>query len=154
MASAPKLAPQPLGYEPMRDNAPREILSHLRKVLQMLTDSGVDAREENSNTLAVRKGERRVEDTIHHIVHLPVHPFSGASEREKRVCARETRMFGRRMGAEWAGATPPLVHAACPTVSWSRSSPHVCEQDTILESNMKCMSQPRVHNCNSEAVRV
>ena len=154
MATAPKLASQPLGDAPMRNTAPREILSHLRKFLQLLTGSGVDDREEISNASAVRKGERCMKDTVHYFVHLPVHSVSGASEREKGNCAREATVFGRGTGAMWAGATPPLVHAACPRVAWSRSSPHVCEQGTILESNMKCMSQPRVHICNLEAVRV
>jgi len=63
-------------------------------------------------------------------------------------------VFGRGTEAMWAGATPPFVHAACPTVTWSRSSPHVCEQGRFLESNMKCMSQPRVDICNPETVKV
>lgn len=154
MASAHKLESVPVGDAPIRNSAPREILSHLREFLRLFTDSGVDDREEVSNPLATRRGERGMKGTVHYFVHLRVHPFSGASKRGKRVCARETRMFGRRMGAEWAGATPPLVHAACPTVAWSRSSPRVCEKDTTLESNMKCMSKPRVRICNSEAVSV
>ena len=63
-------------------------------------------------------------------------------------------MFGRRMGAMWAGTTPPLVHAARPSVPQGRSSPHVREQGTILESEMKCMTQLRAHTCNPETVRV
>jgi hypothetical protein len=63
-------------------------------------------------------------------------------------------VLGRGTEAMWAGATPPFVRAARPSVAWSRSSPHVCQQDTILESNMKCMSQPRVDICNPETVKV
>ena len=63
-------------------------------------------------------------------------------------------ILGAGKTSDWAGATPPFVRAARPSVAWSRSSPHVCEQGTFLESNMKCMSQPRVHICNPEAVRV
>ena len=154
MASAPKLALKQLADEPMRNRTTLEIISHLRNFLQLVAGSSVDDHEEVSNGSTVRKGERDMKDTVHYFVHLPVHSDSGASEREKGNCAREAAEFGRRPGAMWAGATPPLVHAACPTVAWSRSSPHVCEQGRFLESNMKCMSQPRVHICNSEAVRV
>jgi hypothetical protein len=132
----------------MRNRTLREILSDLRKFLRLLTVSRADDREAISKASPVRKGEQCMKDTVHYFVHLPVHSNSGVSEREKGNCAREAAVFGRRTGAMWAGATPPLVHAACPTVAWSRSSPHVCEQGTILELNMKCMSQPRVHICN------
>jgi hypothetical protein len=138
----------------MRNRTPREILSDLRKFLRLFTVSGVDVREEIPDASAVRKGERSMKETVHYIVHLPVHFVPGASEREKGSCAREAAVFGRRTGDMWAGATPPLVHAACPTVAWSRPSPHVCEEDTIVESNMKCTSQPRVQICNPEAVRL
>jgi hypothetical protein len=138
----------------MRNRTPREILSHRRKLLRLLTDSGADDRQEISKASPVRKGEQYMKYTVHYFVHLPVHSDSGASEREKGNCAREATVFGRRTGAMWAGATPPLVHAACPTVAWSRSSPHVCGEGRFVEANMKCMSQPRVRNCNSEAVRV
>jgi hypothetical protein len=69
---------------------------------------------------------------------------------------RTTRhsILGAGKTPDWAGATPPLVRAARPSVAWSRSSPHVREQCTFLESEKKCMSQPRVHICNPEAVRV
>src|SRR5271168_2079311 len=109
----------------MRNPTTLEIISHLRKFLQLAAGSGVDNHEEVSNGSAVPKGERDMKDTVHYFVHLPVHSDSGAGEREKGKCAREAAVFGRRTGAMWAGATPPLVHAACPTVAWSRSSPHV-----------------------------
>jgi hypothetical protein len=69
---------------------------------------------------------------------------------------RTTRhsILGAGKTPDWAGATPPFGAFSRPKTSWGRSSPHVREQGTILQSNMKCMSQPRVHICNSEAVRV
>jgi hypothetical protein len=132
----------------MRDNAPREILSHLRKFLRLLTDSDVAGREEISNASPVPKGERCMKDTVHHFASFPFTLSREQVKEKKRQCAREAAVFGRGTETLWAGATPPLAHAACPIVAWSRSSPDVREQGTFLESEMKCMSQPRVHICN------
>jgi hypothetical protein len=49
----------------MRNGTPREILFHLRKFLRLVTDSGIDDREEISNASPVRKGERFMKDTVH-----------------------------------------------------------------------------------------
>lgn len=143
-----------LGDAPMRNSALREILSHLRKFLRLLTNGNVADREEISNASAMRKGERCMKDTVHHFLTYPFTLSLEQVKEKKGICAREATAFGRGTKAMWAGATPPLVHAACPIVAWSRSSPHVREQVTIMESNMKCMSKPRVHICNPETVRV
>jgi hypothetical protein len=108
MAKAAKLALQQLADEPMRNRTTLEIISHLRKSLQLVGGNGVDDREEVSNGSAVRKGERDMKVTVHYFVHLPVHSGPGASEREKGNCAREAAVCGRRTGAMWAGATLPL----------------------------------------------
>lgn len=154
MTSAPKLALQPLRDAPVRNSALREILSDLRKFLLLLTDSGADGREEISNASAMRKGERCMKDTVHHFLTYPFTLSLEQVKEKKGICAREATAFGRGTKAMWAGATPPLVHAARPSVAWSRSSPHFREQCTFLEPEMKCMSQPRVHICNLETVRV
>ena len=132
MTSAPKLALQPLGDAPMRNSALREILSDLRKFLRLLTDSGVDGREEISNASAMRKGERCMKDTVHHFLTYPFTLSLEQVKEKKGICAREATVFGRGTKAKWAGATPPLVHAACPTVAWSRSSPHVSRAGHIF----------------------
>jgi hypothetical protein len=72
----------------MRNLTTSEILSHLRKLLRLLTDSTVGDREGISNASTVLKGERRMKDTVHYFVHHTVHSVSGSSEREKRQCAR------------------------------------------------------------------
>ena len=109
----------------MRNRTTLEILSHLRKFLLLLTDSGVDDREEISNASAMRKGERCMKDTVHHFVTFPFTLSLEQVKEKKGICAREATVFGRGTKAMWAGATPPLVHAARPSVAWSRSSPHV-----------------------------
>jgi hypothetical protein len=154
VSAAPKLALQSFGNAPVRCGTPREIVSHFRKFLQRFSGSGVDDCGGISNASAVRKGERCMNDTVHHFSTYPFTLSLDQVKEKKGICAREATAFGRGTKAMWAGATPPLVHAACPIVAWSRSSPHVCEQGTILESNMKCMSQPRVHIRNPETVRV
>ena len=142
------------GMRPIRNRTTLEILSNLRKFLLPLTDGSVDDREGISNASAMRKGERCMKDTVHYFAVFPFTLSLEQVKRKKGYCAREATVFGRGTEAMWAGATPPFVHAACPTVAWSRSSPHVCEQGRFLESNMKCMSQPRVDICNPETVRV
>ncbi len=145
MGAAPKLALPPWA---------REILSGFWKFLRLLPGNGVDDREESSNASAMRKGERCMNDTVHHYLTYPFTLSLEQVKEKKGICAREATVFGRGTKAMWAGATPPLVHAARPSVAWSRSSPHFREQGTLLESEMKCMSQPRVHICNPETVRV
>jgi hypothetical protein len=72
----------------MRNRASREILSHSRKFLRLLTRSGVDDREEISNALAKREGERCMKDTVHHFF---TYPFTLSLEqvKEKKGYARE-----------------------------------------------------------------
>ena len=72
----------------MRNRTPREILSHFRKFLRLFADSGVDDREEISNASAVRKGERSMNDTVHH---FSTYPFTLSLEqvKEKKETARE-----------------------------------------------------------------
>lgn len=98
-----------------------------------------NCREEISNASAMRKGERYMKDTVHHFLTYPFTLSLEQVKEKKGICARKATAFGRGTKAMWAGATPPLVHAACPIVAWSRSIPHVREQVTIMESNMKCM---------------
>ena len=72
----------------MRNRASREILSHSRKFLRLLTGSGVDDREEISKASPVRKGERCMKDTVHHFA---IFPFTLSLEqvKEKKGYARE-----------------------------------------------------------------
>jgi len=71
-----------------RNGTTREILSHPRKFLRLLTDGGVDDREEISNASAMRKGERCMKDTVHHFA---VFSFTLSLEqvKEKESSARE-----------------------------------------------------------------
>jgi len=88
MATAAQIALQPLEDVPMRNHTTREILSHLRKFLRLLTDSGVDDREEISNASAVRKGERCMKDTVHRFASFPF-TLSLEQVKEKKGNARE-----------------------------------------------------------------
>jgi hypothetical protein len=88
MSTPAKLASQPLWDAPTRNGTTREILSHPRNFLRLLTDSGVDDREEISNASAMRKGERCMKGTVHH---FGVAPFTLSPEqvKEKESSARE-----------------------------------------------------------------
>ena len=88
MATAPKLALQPLGDASVRNSAPREILSHCRKFLRLLTGSCLGDREEISNASTVRKGERCMKDTVHHFANFPF-TLSLEQVKEKKDCAHE-----------------------------------------------------------------
>ena len=120
----------------MRNRTPREILSHIRKYLRLLIGSGVGDGEEISNASTLRKGERCMKDAVHHFAVVPFTLSPEQVKEKKGICPRKATVFGRGTYAMWAGATPPLVHAARPSVAWSRSSPHVREQGTFLESEM------------------
>lgn len=91
----------------MRNRTTLEIISHLRKFLQLVAGSGVDDHEEVSNGSAVRTGERDMKDTVHYFVHLPVHSDSGTSKREKKSLRERGRSVwpqnGRYVG--WSDPT-------------------------------------------------
>src|SRR6266581_2367822 len=72
----------------MRNRTPREILSHLRNFLRLLTDSDVADREEISNASPVRKGERCMKDTVHHFASFPF-TLSLEQVKEKKGNPRE-----------------------------------------------------------------
>lgn len=145
MASAPKLAFKQLAIEPMKNRMTLEIISHLRKFLQLVGGGGVDSHEEVSNGSAVRKGERGMKDVVHYFVHLPVHSDSGASEREKGNC----RERGRRV---W----PPngrYVGWSDPT-SCARSVPNSCVESlepTRLRAGQIFGIEHEVHESASRA---
>ncbi len=72
----------------MRNRTIREILSHPRKFLRLLTDSDVADREKISNASPVRKGERCMKDTVHHFASFPF-TLSPEQVKEKTGNARE-----------------------------------------------------------------
>jgi hypothetical protein len=91
----------------MRHRTTLEIISHLRKFLQLPAGSGVDDHEEVSNGSALQMGERDTKDTVHYFVHLPVHSDSGTSKREKKSLRERGRSIwppnGRYVG--WSDPT-------------------------------------------------
>jgi hypothetical protein len=149
-----KLALQPLGDAPMRNGTPREILSHFRKFLRLLTGSGVGDREEISNDSAMRKGERCMKDTVHH---FSAYPFTMSLKqiKEKKDYGRERPQClaaeRRTSGLE----RPHLLCAQRAQVLRGVAPAHMfASRARFLESEMYCMSQPRVHIRNPETVRV
>jgi hypothetical protein len=81
----------------MRNRPPREILSHFRKFLRLSMGSGVDDREEVSNASAVRKGERGMNDTVHH---FSTYPFTlsleQVKEKKRSACERPQCLAAER----------------------------------------------------------
>jgi hypothetical protein len=109
MATAAKLALQPLGNPPVRNSAPHEILSHLRKFLRLLTGIGVGDREEISNASTVQKGERCMKATVHHFASVPF-TLSLEQVKEKKDCAHERP---QRLAAERRTSGLERPHLLC-----------------------------------------
>jgi len=154
MATAPKLALQPLADAPMRNRTPREILSNPRTFLQQFSGSGVDDCEEISNASTMRKGERCMKDTVHHFASFPF-TLSLEQVKEKKDCAQERPQClaaeRRTSGLE----RPHLLCAQRAQVLRGVAPAHLfASRARFLESEMYCMSQPRVHICNPETVRI
>jgi hypothetical protein len=154
MATAPELALQPLWDAPVRNRALRESLSHFRKFLRLSMGSGVDDREEISNASAMRKGERCMNDAVHHDL---TYPFTLSLEqvKEKKDCAHERPQC---LAAERRTSGLERPHLLCAqraqTLRGVVPAHLFASRAGFLESEMYCMSQPRVHICNPETVRV
>ena len=155
MATAEKLALQPLGDAHVRNSAPREILSHFRKFLRLSMGNGVDSRKEISNASTVRKGERFMNDAVHHCA---TYPFTLSLEqvKEKKGYAHERpQCLARRTEGQMGLERPHLLCARRAQVLRGVAPAHIfASRSRFLESEMYCMSQPRVHICNPETVRV
>jgi hypothetical protein len=116
--------------------------------------SVVGVREEISNASTVRKGERCMKDTVHPFASFPFtlsleqvkEKKDGAHERPQCLAAER-----RTSGLE----RPHLLCAQRAQVLRGVAPAHLfASRARFLESEMYCMSQPRVHICNPETVRV
>ena len=128
-----------------------EILSHLRKFLRLFRGGDVHDREEISNASAVRKGERYFTHAVHRVLHPRVHPVNPLTNLHTNHLTMPHCAFWSWRGRGVGWNDPAFCRTVRPKGFSGSFQPTRSRERHVLESEMKCMTQPRVRTCNREA---